>query len=155
MSIWFEIWGSWIQIKKIDFSRHILEQIRFVQAILQKKFDFPGNFPEISTFLVNFLKLFDFPGKNLPIYSNFWASYILFLFKSHYFRTFFLCMIIFHDPPATPRPSLLKIWGSRPPKPPGLTLLLLFSSYLLQQIALYQIEFHISCLRSKGLAFRL
>ena len=49
---------------------------------------------------------------------------IIFLFKSHHFRTYFLYMIRYnnisrpvHDPPATPRHSCPKSVGSRPPNP--------------------------------------
>jgi len=81
--IWFEIWGSWIWVlknsifpgkflktfeffkqfhKNFDFSRQISEKFRFFQAILVKKFDFPG--------------------KNWPFTSYFWANYSISLRKS-------------------------------------------------------------------------
>src|SRR6218665_3281890 len=62
-SIWFEIWGSWIQVKKIRFSRQIYEKFQFFQAISQKIRFFQANFREISTFSSNFTKNSIFPGK--------------------------------------------------------------------------------------------
>src|SRR6218665_3930878 len=71
-------------------------------------------------FSSNFTKEFDFPGKNWR-YTAISGQIIVFLFKIHHFRTYFLYMIRYnnisrpvHDPPATPTP---KIWGSRHPKP--------------------------------------
>ena len=50
-SIWFEIWGSWIQVKKFRFSRKISEKFRF----------FTGNFTnKKSIFQGKFQKNFDF-----------------------------------------------------------------------------------------------
>src|SRR6218665_1378862 len=67
-SIWFEIWGSWIRVKKISI--------------------FPGKFR----------KNFDFPGKNWPFRPTATSGQIiLFLFKSHHFRTYFLYMIRYND----------------------------------------------------------
>src|SRR6218665_1068384 len=71
-SIWFEIWGSWIRVKKCRFSRKISEKFRFFQAISQtKKSIFQGKFPKnfgsfqvisqkISIFQVKFSKNFNF-----------------------------------------------------------------------------------------------
>src|SRR6218665_3316634 len=57
-SIWFEIWGPWIRVKKIRFS------IRCFQAISQRKNQSSGaNFQKISIFSGNFKKNFDFSKK--------------------------------------------------------------------------------------------
>src|SRR6218665_126233 len=62
-SIWFEMWGEWIRVKKIDFSRQMFEKFRFFQVISQKlrllpgkfpkNFDFSGNFKQNSIFYAN------------------------------------------------------------------------------------------------------
>ena len=42
-SIWFEIWGSWIRVKKIRLSRKIFEQFRFFSGnFTNNKIDFSG-----------------------------------------------------------------------------------------------------------------
>src|SRR6218665_1524840 len=81
-SIWFDIWGSWIRVKKFDFSRQISDKLDFFRQ---------------------FQKIFRFSkaGKNCPlqlqyentIQYNTSEQIILFLFKSHHFRTYFLYMI--------------------------------------------------------------
>src|SRR6218665_3211207 len=63
-SVWFEIWGSWIRVKRISI--------------------FQVNFREISIFLGNFTKEFDFPSKNWPFIATS-GQIILFLFKSNLF----------------------------------------------------------------------
>ena len=75
-SIWFEIWGSWIWVNKISV--------------------FPGKFFKFSKnfdfFQAIFKEIYHFPCKN----SSFTATsgqIILFLFKSHHFRTYFRYMI--------------------------------------------------------------
>ena len=80
---------------------------------------FQGNFPKNSTFFRQF-KQFDFPGKNCSFTANS-GQIILFLFKSHNFRTYFLYMIRYnnisrpvHDPLQPPRPLCPKPGGSRP-----------------------------------------
>src|SRR6218665_1836317 len=89
-SMWFEIWGSWIRVKKILI--------------------YPGKFPKNFDFSGKFKK-FEFSGKNWPITATSWQI-ILFLFKSHHFRTYFLYMIRYnnisrpvHDPPPADRKS--------------------------------------------------
>src|SRR6218665_2618037 len=139
-SIWFEKWGvvdpgekisifSGNLTKIIDFSRQISEKFRFFQVILQNKFDFSRQISQKFRFLGNFTKKIPFSRQQLAIYSYFWVNYSISL---HHFRTYFLYMIRYiilppvndlHDSPLRPppRPSLPKIWGSRPPQPPGLT----------------------------------
>src|SRR6218665_2904252 len=70
-----------------------------------KKLTFPGKFP----------------GKNWPFTATS-GQIILFVFKSHHFRTYFLYTIRYnnisrpvHDHPYSPLP---KLWGSRPPQLP-------------------------------------
>jgi len=43
-SIWFEIWGSWIRVKKYRFFQANFQKFRFVQAIAKKNRFFPGKF---------------------------------------------------------------------------------------------------------------
>ena len=60
-SIWFEIWGSWIRVKKFRFSRKISEKFGFFQAISQtKKSIFQDKFSKNIDFLGDFTKDFDF-----------------------------------------------------------------------------------------------
>jgi len=49
-SFWFEIWGSWILVKKIQFSREISEKFRF----------FSGNFTKEIRFSRQIFKKFRF-----------------------------------------------------------------------------------------------
>src|SRR6218665_226992 len=78
---------SWIRVRKIRFfPRQISEKFRFSEGILLKKFDFPGNFT----------KYFDFPGKHWPFTATS-GQIILFLFKSHHFRTYFLYIIRYNN----------------------------------------------------------
>jgi len=59
------------------------QKISIFQGKFSKSFDFfPGNFT----------KNFDFPGKNVPFIATS-GQIILFLFKSHHFRTYVLCVI--------------------------------------------------------------
>src|SRR6218665_852864 len=85
---------------------------------------FPVKFMENFDFSGN-LKKIEFPGKNLPFTATSWQI-ILFLFKSHHFRTYFLCMIRYNNisrPPATPSYPRLPAHnrGVTNPQPPGLT----------------------------------
>src|SRR6218665_2642919 len=57
-SIWFEIWGSWIQVKKNEFFRLIFDKFRFFHEISHKKLDFRGKFLKNFDFLGNFTKNF-------------------------------------------------------------------------------------------------
>src|SRR6218665_3950057 len=75
-SIWFEIWGSWIRVNKILI--------------------FPGKFTKHLGFSGNFTRSVDFPGKTWPFTATS-GQIILFLFKSHHFRTYFLCMIRYNN----------------------------------------------------------
>ena len=103
--------------KKSFFQGKFAKNFEFFQIILYKIPIFHGKFP----------KNIDFPGKNW-LFTAISGQIILFLFKSHHFRTYFLYMIRYnnilrpvHDPTTAPMTPLPKIWGSRPPKPPGLT----------------------------------
>src|SRR6218665_2641574 len=83
-----EIWGSWIRVKKIfDFYRQISEKFQFFQAILHKNIEFCGQISENFDFFRQ-LKKFDFPCKKSPFTATS-GQIILFLFKSHHFRTYF------------------------------------------------------------------
>jgi len=143
-SIWFEIWevvdpGP----QNFDFSRQISEKFRFSSGKFLKNFNFFKQICEKFRFFhVNFkkilifswqLKKIDFPGKSCSFTATS-EQIIPFLFKCHYFRTYFLYMIIYnnisrpvHDPP---RPNLRhphdppaqNLWGCDPhPQTPGLT----------------------------------
>src|SRR6218665_3400959 len=92
-SIWFEIWGSWIRVKKCRFSRKMFQKFRFFQVISQRNSIFQGKFPTNCDFLCNFRKI-DFPGKNW-LFTAIFGQIILFLFKSHHFLTYFLYTL--HD----------------------------------------------------------
>src|SRR6218665_1103046 len=62
-SIWFEIWASWIQVKKIQFFQAISQsKNRFFMANFQKNSIFLDNLPKnfISIFQGKFPKNFDF-----------------------------------------------------------------------------------------------
>ena len=100
--------------KNFDFSRQISEKFQFFQAISQKISIFPTKFSKKFNFSRQIFKNFwSFMGNFLKIsFSNcsFTATsgqIILFLFKSHHFRTYFLYMIRYisrpvHDPPCNP-----------------------------------------------------
>ena len=108
-SIWFDIWGVVdLGKNKFDFSRQILEKFRFFSGNFTKKLHFlQANFEFFSQFKNNF----DFPDKNW-LFTAISGQVILFLFKIHHFRTYFLFMIRYnilrpvhdplrpHDPPA-------------------------------------------------------
>src|SRR6218665_2547443 len=102
-SIWFEIWGVVGPGKKIDFSRQISEKNSF----------FSGNFTKQFRY---------FPGKNWPFTATS-GQIILFLFKSHHFRTYFLYMIRYnnisrpHDPMRPPRSSAQNLRVATPNSP--------------------------------------
>jgi len=84
-----------------------------------------ANFRNISIFSDN-LKKIEFPGKNWSFTATS-GQIILFLFKSHHFRTYVLFMIRYntsqpvHDPPATPHNPPAQNLGVATPNPPGLT----------------------------------
>ena len=107
-------------------------KVRFFQANFRKIPIFSGKFSKNFGFFRK-LKNFDFPGKNCSFTATS-GQIVLFLFKTHHFRTYFLYIIIiimFHDPITTPLRSphdpLPKIWELRHPQPPGLTPLTHFS----------------------------
>src|SRR6218665_1640334 len=89
----------------------------FMQFLLKSRF-FQANFRRISIFSGNFTKNFDFPGKNRSFTATS-EQIILCFFKTHRFRTYFLYIIGYNISRArtTPRLSLPKIGGSRPPTP--------------------------------------
>src|SRR6218665_336610 len=98
--------GRGYGLNKFDFSRHISEEFRFSSG--------------------NFTKNFNFPRNNWPFTATS-GQIILFRFKSHRFRRYFLYMIRYNNisrpvqdpqrPPRLPHDSLPKIWGrdSQPP----------------------------------------
>src|SRR6218665_2490913 len=87
--------GSWIRVKKINFFRQILENLDFFRQ---------------------FHKNLDFPGKNWSFTATS-GQIILFLFKSHHFRTYFLYMISYNNISRPVHDPVPKIWGSKPPTP--------------------------------------
>src|SRR6218665_1589286 len=130
--------------EKVDFSGQISEKYRFFHVILQKilifqvkfpkNFDFLGNFPKYFDFLGKFAKNFDFfrqkfaknidfPGKNELFIAISWQI-MLFLFKSHHFRTYLLYMIRYNNilrpvrDSTTPLRPCSKSGGRNPPTPP-------------------------------------
>ena len=82
--------------KKIDFSTEIFEKCRFLQAISLKNFDFSRQISPKFPFFRKFKTNFEFPSKNWPFTETSWQI-ILFLFKSHHFRTYFLYMIRYNN----------------------------------------------------------
>jgi len=67
-SIWFEIWGSWIRVKKIHFSRQISDKFRFFPGKFSKNFDFSSK-KILITFLVIYSKISLYPEDKFVIYS--------------------------------------------------------------------------------------
>src|SRR6218665_2125297 len=89
-SIWFEIWGSWIRVKKIDFA--ISEKFRSFHAISQKIRFSRQISEEFRFFSVNFTKIFDFFRqfhKTIAHLQLLLSKLFYFSSKSHYFRTLF------------------------------------------------------------------
>src|SRR6218665_992388 len=112
-SIWFEIWGSWIRVKKISIFRAHLSEISI----------FSGNFTKFLKnfhFLRQLKKKIDFPGKNCSFTATS-GQIILFLFKSLHFRTYFLYMLRYNNisrPSTTSlRPSPAQNLGVATPNP--------------------------------------
>jgi len=112
--------------QKLIFQGKFPKTIDFFQVISQKFLIFQGKFLKNFDFLGNFTENFDLPGNNW-LFTAISGQIILFLFKSHHFRTYFLCMIRYnnilrpvHDPmtPLRPPRSLCpKSGGLRPPTP--------------------------------------
>ena len=120
VSIWFEIWGSWIRVKKINFRGKFSKNFEFFLAISPTKFNFSRQISEKFRF-----HKIDFPCKNWPFTATS-RQIILFLFKNNHFRTYFMHMIRYrpndisrsvHCPPRPPAQNL----GVAIPKLPGLT----------------------------------
>jgi len=115
-SIWFEIWGSWIRVNKI-----LIFPSKF-----PRNFEFFRQFhKKCRFFLANFWKISIFSSKNCSLTATS-EQIILFLFKSHHFRTYFLYMIRYNNISPPPRPNLRhpttpqpQIWGvATPPTTP-------------------------------------
>src|SRR6218665_3510022 len=79
-STWFEIWGSWIGVKKFRFLQANFQKISIFQLILQKNIEFYRQIYENFDFFRQ-LKKFDFRGKKLSIYSFLWPNYSISLQK--------------------------------------------------------------------------
>src|SRR6218665_1993681 len=62
-SIWFEIWGSWIRVKKFNFYRQISEKLRFFRQFTTKNSTFSGKFPKIFDFFSQLKKCPIFQAK--------------------------------------------------------------------------------------------
>src|SRR6218665_2534569 len=128
-SIWFEIWGSWIRVKKFDFYRQISEKFQYFQPLLQKNIKFCRQISK-NFDIFRQLKISIFQAKNFPFTATSWQI-ILFLFKSNHFRTYFLYMIrynnisrpvhVSNDLSATLPATPCSKSGGRDPQPPGLT----------------------------------
>src|SRR6218665_1037220 len=126
-SIWFEIWGSWIQVKEISISTGKFPKIfNSFRQFYKRISSLAGKFLKILIFFRQ-LKKFDFQAKYCP-FRDTSGQIILFLFKSNDFRTYFLYIIRCNnisrpvhepnDPLATLHATHLpKIWGSRPSAP--------------------------------------
>ena len=71
------------------------QKIRFFSGYFTKKSIFRGKFPTNFDFFRQFHKNVDFPAKNW-LFTAISRQIILFLFKSHHFRTYFLYMIRGH-----------------------------------------------------------
>src|SRR6218665_592076 len=86
--------GSWILVDKISI----------FPGKFPRNFYFLGKFIKRFDFSVQFSKTLDFPGKNCSFTATS-EQIILFLFKGHHFRTYFLYMTRYnlsqpvHDPP--------------------------------------------------------
>src|SRR6218665_3675756 len=62
-SIWIEIWGSWIQVKKNSiFTDKFPIKVDFFRKF-HKKIDFPGKFPKTFDFFRQFKKNYIFQAK--------------------------------------------------------------------------------------------
>ena len=132
-SIWFEIWGGrrsgsktfryfQAKCKIIGFSQAISHiKIDAFQANFGKNRFFQTNFRKSSIFAGKFTKSFYFPDRNWPFTAT-PVQIIVFLFKSHHFRTYFLYMIRYNNisrpvqDPTTPKtPSPKSEGGHDPP----------------------------------------
>ena len=105
-----------------DFSRHISEKIRVSSGNFTKHFDFlrqifkkfrffQAKFQKISIFSGNFQKIPIFQAK-ISLFTATSGQIILFLFKSHHFRTYFLHMIECNNISRPPEQNL----GGRDPQ---------------------------------------
>src|SRR6218665_1897212 len=65
-SIWFEIWGSWIRVKKISiFTGKFPKNFNFFRQFYKRISSFAGKFPKILIFSGN--KKIDFPSKKVHL----------------------------------------------------------------------------------------
>ena len=106
--------------QNFEFSWQIFEKFQFFRQIFKTFRFYSGNFE----------KKFDFPRKNCSFTATS-EQIILFLFKSHHFRTYLLYMIrynnisrLVHDPPRPTQPKIWRVAIPSFPQPPGLTPLL-------------------------------
>ena len=85
------VWNLGVMVdpgqKNFDFSRQISENFVFFRQFHTKIWFFPGKFSKNFNFLGNFTKISHFPGKNWS-FTAISGQIILFLFKSHHFRTY-------------------------------------------------------------------
>src|SRR6218665_2994275 len=127
-SIWFEIWGSWIRVKKISIFRgKFPKNFNFFRQFYKRISSFAGKLPKILIFSGN--KKIDFPSKKvhlqLPLGKLFYFS-----LKVTTFEHTSLYMIRYNnisrpvhdsnDPPATLPSSPLPKSGGRDLQLPGL-----------------------------------
>ena len=111
--------------KALIFQDKFPKNFDFFLVISQQVLIFRANFRKISIFR-RFHKNFDLPSKNW-LSTAISGQIILFLFKSHHFRTYSLYMNRYnnilrpvHDPPATPHdplPKIVNLGGRDPPTP--------------------------------------
>src|SRR6218665_1898518 len=78
-----EIWGSWIRVKKFQF---LQANFKFFRQFYKRISSFAGKFSKILIFQV--IKKIDLSSKKSPFTATS-GQIILFLFKSHHFRTYF------------------------------------------------------------------
>src|SRR6218665_898669 len=98
------------------------EKFRIFSGNFTNKSIFQANLRKISIFSGNFTKKIRFCRQFYWLFTAISGQIILFLFKSHHFRTHFLYKYRYPRPPRpSPHDPLSKIWGGRDPNPPGLT----------------------------------
>src|SRR6218665_1821563 len=95
-SIWFEIWGSWIRVKKIHFSRQISDKFRFFPGKFSKNFDFSSK-KILITFFSHLLQNFPLSRGQICHLQLNSGQIILFHLESHHFRTYFLYTVRYNN----------------------------------------------------------